>query len=1056
MIARLEDAALTKGRQPEPESPRADPIAAAAVAAAPDLAGESRAEALALVQRALFAGDATFDAYDTPGSGSRPRVRPGRGSTIGRYVVLDGLGEGAMGTVTRAYDPKLRREVALKRLVARLLARDGAARLLREAQAMAQLTHPNVVGVHDVETEGDEVVLVMEYVPGRTLRQWLETTRDWREILAAFASAGEGLAAAHRVGIVHRDFKPSNVLVADDGTVKVTDFGLAKAVSSHAPVTASVDGSIDAPIDEPSASLTQADAVVGTPRYMAPEQHAGHTDARVDQFSFCVALWEALCAAPPYGGRTLDELSRAKRAGPPTWTGPRLPKPTLAALRRGLAADPEQRWPAMPALLAALTPPSHARKLAWMAGGALVGVLALSAGLGTMMAGPAPCSGSQQALGGIWDDARRSEVQVAFVATGAPYAAAAAEGASETLDAWSERWVLAHRETCEALRAAGGHPEEAATGAAARGELSAELLDLRMACLGRAQRELAATTRTLARADVNVVDHVDALVGELPTIESCAEVEALRAELSPPGDPATAALVTEARAELSEARALHRAGHYRQARAVVEASISATAAIDYPPLHAEAGLLLGEVLEAMGEYPAAEVKLRAALEQALATGAWPLAAQTAALLAVDVGFSQRRIPDGKLLAELAVGLAEGARGDGDVLAQALIAASRVAEVRGDLDRAERDARRAIDLRRALLGAEHLRVAAAELSLAAILERRGHAAESHVLAQHVLDVRRRVLGPDHPEVAATKNVLGIVHLAQGRYSEAETFYREAIDDFSGSLGPEHVLVAHATANLGLALHHQGRFAEAETLHRRALARREAAFGVHHSVTLESLNNLGLTLQALGRLDEAQATFERVLAGRTARLGPAHPGTTAVANNLGIVQLVRGRHAEAEVSFQHAATRWAEQLGADHPHVGAAYNNLGLALAEQGRSAEAEAAWRRALEIWERGLPADHRDLGRVLHNLGEALVDRGEVVAARELLERAWTIRAASKADGLGRAETAFALGQAVKAGDPARAEELFERARHELAAVGEEGDALREALAVVGATPATR
>jgi len=316
----------------------------------------------------LLSNAATIAAEQAPGvagmatemvTGHAPGPEPvlERGAALGRYLILERLGAGGMGVVFLAYDPELDRKLALKLLHPGPAAHAGRARarLLREAQAMARLTHPNVVAVHDVGTFGGQVFVAMDFVPGQTLGAWLATRRpDWRAALKLFAQAGAGLAAAHAAGIVHRDFKPDNVLVGDDGRVCVTDFGLARTGTGT-----EASGVMPAsPRDDagPSVALTQAGAVMGTPAYMAPEQYHGESaDARADQFSFCVALWEAIYGRRPFAGETLLELAQAVtmgevqapgRAAAPTWL--------RRTLERGLAVDPAARWPSMSALLAEL------------------------------------------------------------------------------------------------------------------------------------------------------------------------------------------------------------------------------------------------------------------------------------------------------------------------------------------------------------------------------------------------------------------------------------------------------------------------------------------------------------------------------------------------------------------------------------------------------------------------------------------------------------------------------------------------------------------------------
>lgn len=283
----------------------------------------------------------------------------------GRYVIRDLLGQGGAGAVYRAYDSQLGRQIALKIVRAPKLAAGIAesmqARLLREARAMARVSHPNVVAVYDVGSIGDRVFVVMELVEGRTLASWQrEQARGWREVIETFLAAGVGLAAAHRVGLVHRDFKPLNVLVGFDGRVRVTDFGLARPVAQADSGEATPSES--SPELNTEWTLTMTGGLVGTPRYMAPEQfRAGPADARSDQFAFCVALFSALYGRHPFfpeGTKKppLRELAQLVSAGvivEPA-SEQEIPPGILEVLRRGLSADPASRYPSMDALIADL------------------------------------------------------------------------------------------------------------------------------------------------------------------------------------------------------------------------------------------------------------------------------------------------------------------------------------------------------------------------------------------------------------------------------------------------------------------------------------------------------------------------------------------------------------------------------------------------------------------------------------------------------------------------------------------------------------------------------
>src|SRR5215472_13521126 len=286
-----------------------------------------------------------------------------RGSTLGRYIVLNELGGGGMGVVYAAYGPELDRKVGVKLLRAETAEhrKDSNARerLLREAQAMARLSHPNVIPVYDVGTLGEQVFIAMEFIDGRTLAHWLkEKQRGAREVLDVLIQAGKGLAAAHAAGLVHRDFKPDNVLIGRDGQVKVLDFGIARAVEDLASGAPTLPQKLEAL--GPStprvleAQLTKTGMFLGTPAYMAPEQLLGKaTDARTDQFSFCVALYEALYGERPFDASSAEALTEEVTKGevrPPSKSS-RVPSWVRQTLLRGLRPNPNERFPAMDALL---------------------------------------------------------------------------------------------------------------------------------------------------------------------------------------------------------------------------------------------------------------------------------------------------------------------------------------------------------------------------------------------------------------------------------------------------------------------------------------------------------------------------------------------------------------------------------------------------------------------------------------------------------------------------------------------------------------------------------
>jgi len=442
------------------------------------------------------------------------------GSKVGRYVVLEQLGVGGMSVVYKAYDPHLDRAIALKLM--RVDPSGGSAaeagqRLLREAQALARISHPNIIAVHDVGMFGDDVFVAMEFVAGPTLAEWCRApSRTTAEILDAFRGAGRGLAAAHAAGLVHRDFKPDNVIVGPDGRARVLDFGLARAAG--APALAEVPPEPHAP-SSPGRSLhvTNTGLLAGTPAYMAPEQHLGGAiDERSDQFSFCVALYEAVYGKAPFPGKSVEEIVDAVLHGrvAPAPADARAPGWLRPVLLRGLSVARADRYPSMEALLGALDHDPRARRRTIGLAVSVVVLLGGGAALWASAQPPArdPCEGADRRLAGVWDPTVKRRVERAFEASGRPHAAATFARVRRVLDGQAAEWSAMVRDSCEARR--DRHQDARATA-------------LRSACLEDRRREMAELTAALARADEPAVDGAVHAAFELTSVAACGDVAAL-------------------------------------------------------------------------------------------------------------------------------------------------------------------------------------------------------------------------------------------------------------------------------------------------------------------------------------------------------------------------------------------------------------------------------------------------------------------------------------------------------------------------------------------------
>jgi tetratricopeptide (TPR) repeat protein len=545
---------------------------------------------------------------------------------VGRFVLLERLGQGGMGIVYSAYDPKLDRRVALKLLHARAGHDERAyMRLMHEARALARLSHPNVVPVHDVEVIEGKVFLVMELVAGQTLRSWVtQTPRTWREVLAVYLQAGRGLAAAHAVGIVHRDFKPDNALMGDDGRVRVVDFGLARnRPDENTP--RQEDGQRAGPPHAPewlgeSAGVAQMQS--GTPAYMAPEQFAGDAvGPAADQFSFCVALYEGLYRQKPFEGASVAQLEENVRAGrlrqPPRES--RVPAWVHAALCRGLAPAPDRRHGSMNALVAELSRDpdrTRRRRLVALALAALTAVAIYSLARGRARVVEV-CQGGPVELARIWNQERRDRVAHALRSTGRAYADAIAPRVLAGLDRYGAAWTEMRHEACMSHQ---------------RGEQSSDMLDRRMRCLDSRFWGLDRAIAVIEELDARSLGHVVQVVERLPSLPYCADREALAAEVPPPDDAALAARVQELRSRLRRVDALESAGRYPEALAAARAMAGEAGGLHHGPVEAEA--LLAEGRSAMmirsAAFAGAIAPLRRAAEIGIEHRMWALAVEALA------------------------------------------------------------------------------------------------------------------------------------------------------------------------------------------------------------------------------------------------------------------------------------------------------------------------------------------------------------------------------------------------------------------------------------------
>jgi len=511
---------------------------------------------------------------------------------VGRYEITRPIGSGGMGTVYEARDPQLERKVAIKLLNWTRGSAAESKRLAREAKALARLSHPNVVQVYDSGTYDDQVFVTMELIHGTDLRTWLaERRRSVREIVQVFVAAGRGLAAAHAAGLVHRDFKPENVLVATDGAVKVVDFGLVSG--SH---TQDQTRTITDPTEPASTgmieTLSRTGACMGTPVYMSLEQHLGlPTDPRTDQFSFCVALYEALYGERPFRATSLhalaDEIRSDRVAFPRSYrVGSRL----RAVLYRGLRARPEDRYPDMPALLERLARTRHPVGPMVVVGTVVVMMTGLV--VGVIDERRDRCD-EEAIVAEVWNDDVRARIEGHLRTVGGDYGSTAADLATSRLDAYTEAWRPIYGETCDA-----SSEEPAPT------QLARQL------CLQWRLQEMASVVEVLEDADEMLARNVPQILAALPPPNVCAQDRML-----PPTIDQNAP--RELRTALVRARALWHAGRVNEAFA--QASEVAARARHTEMLVLDAEFVAGQIVDDSPSLRSHRDEMRSRLQAALRT-----------------------------------------------------------------------------------------------------------------------------------------------------------------------------------------------------------------------------------------------------------------------------------------------------------------------------------------------------------------------------------------------------------------------------------------------------
>lgn len=901
--------------------------------------------------------DATAQTLRRDSSDSIDRVPAAGAETIGRYVIQDVLGRGGMGLVYTAFDPVLNRKVAIKVLRARpgkgSQSSAESTRLLREAQAMAQLSHPNVVPVYDFGVAGDDVYVAMALIAGTTLYDWVKQTRPgWREVLPVFFAAGRGLQAAHEAGLVHRDFKPTNVLLDEKLQPHVTDFGLARSLRSTSSDDTVSDSGFDlsqpVSLDTP---LTRAGQVMGSPGYMAPEQYDGaSTSPATDQYAFCVSLYESLYGKRPFRGPDLTTLGNLARKAevPPPPKGSTVPAWIFPIIVRGLAADPAQRHPSIAALLEALSrDPARLRRRWLAAGGAALLLGGVVAGLNwRAVQEERACLSAAQKVNEVWSAAAREAGQKAFLATGRSWASTAWENARKAVDRYTEGWTRARVEACEATRVHGVQSEHH--------------LALRLDCLDRRLDELATLASVFSTADAVMVGQATDAVARLSPVSACSNLSALeaRARAAPRGRESWERVLRET----AQGRVLVAAGRLAIAREKLEPAAREAAALGEPTLQSEAFEAKGELERASGKFVEARADFERAVRSALAAGDDLAAARQLAALVSLVGWRLERPDEGMTLAGIARGLLERVGSDRAIESRIFEGIGDTQWQAGDRESSSQSYQKALDLLRGDSGPgeaalhDSLDIARLKSSIGWVLSEQGKLKEARVQLRDSYRIREALLGPDHPLLSETWNELATLAVAEGEFDEAVAAFTRAVEIRQSNLGPDALPVARMRMNLAealvaagkvsqaqeqlaiaakilqtqpgapvswpaqlqrveaLALAEQEKWPEALAQSQGAVALTRSKFGAAHFTTGEALKEHGGLLVRAGRPKEALPVLEEFLGIALKHHAFATPNDVPMGRvALGRALLALGRGREARRHFEDALGELAPRTG-----------------------------------------------------------------------------------------------------------------------------------------------
>ncbi|MEM6993015.1 MAG: serine/threonine-protein kinase [Myxococcota bacterium] len=907
--------------------------------------------------------------------GTDELLRPG--TSVGRYIVLGHIGSGGMGIVYAAFDPELDRRIALK-LVRPSVRRDSdraRARMTREAQAMARLSHPNVVPIHDVGEHDGSVYIAMHLVTGTSLADWKRSeTPKLEEVLRVMRAAGEGLAAAHAEGLVHRDFKPANVLIGRDGRVRVTDFGLARAATDPS-LSSSTSGSTPIVSGPLVAELSATGALAGTPSYMAPEQFAGRdVTAKTDQFAFCVVLHEMLLGARPFAGDSVPELAAAVLKGTIDAAPGRhaVPSWIRRLILKGLSIEADDRHESMRALLDRLArSPTRRRRVFAVAGVVATGAAAVGGiALWQQRAAAEQCRARAEEVTSAWDASAAAELEASFASTGLSFAPDTAGRVRGQIEAYVDAWSATALGLCHQQR---DEPEFDAT-ASER-------------CLDAGRGQLADLRELLVHADATVVRKAIWLAADLPPPRQCGDDEWLRQAPQLPADPEQAERASAIQEQLSKAAVRGSVGRLDAALEIAEEALAQANELQHAPTRAWALSAVAD-LEGKAKREAAEAHAAEAYFSAAKIRQDRLAMQTAGILAeILVRDADRRDDAARWLEHAEMIAVRSGEHGGEAYADMLVSAGIAYSNAGVYETSVELFAESLATVVALGGAHDPRVVDYHASLGNALRKLGEFERAEKELLQALELATSTYGGEHPHVARVHLNLGSTYANTGRVDEAIEEFRTglAIADPEGDGKGRSVRTL--VGSLGAALAQAGRLEEALPVQLRALELESDQRGKDHPAVASWHNNLGITLRRLGRPEEAAEHGRAAMRIREAHFGPEHPSLVSTQFNYARVLVDLEDRIGAEQQYRGAIALGARVLPPGHPLIAQASLALAQFLRTEERFDEAASTCEEALRLFEDKPGALRAELRL---SLARALAPTGDDPRATALAKEART------------------------------------------------------------------